>query len=65
MITTLAIQTDLQLDNKYTLSSYEAGAAEGAACRHRAETPSLYLMVAKNDDFALGFKAGYFQRAEA
>ena len=37
------------------------GYTDGVICRTRAETPSSYAMVGI-DDYALGFRAGYFVR---
>jgi hypothetical protein len=43
-------------------SSYEAGVADGDACRRQGGKPSLFLLVARHDDYSAGFRAGYFQR---
>jgi hypothetical protein len=43
-------------------SKYESGVADGTACRKRAGTPSVYLLVAMDDHYSSGFRAGYFQR---
>ena len=44
-------------------SAYEAGVADGDACRRQGGKPSLFLLVARHDDYSAGFRAGYFQRA--
>ena len=44
-------------------SAYEAGAADGDACRRGGGKPSLFLLVARHDDYSAGFRAGFFQRA--
>ena len=44
-------------------SSYEAGIADGEECRRRKGKPSVFVLVALNDDYSAGFRAGFFQRA--
>ena len=44
-------------------SSYEAGVADGEKCRRRKGKPSIFLLVALNDDYSAGFRAGFYQRA--
>ena len=46
---------------KHLPSTYEAGVADGAACRRRAGKPSTFLLVAFADDYSAGFRAGYFR----
>jgi hypothetical protein len=43
-------------------SKYTTGVTDGAACRKPADTLSIYQLVAKDDDYSSGFRAGYFQR---
>ena len=44
-------------------SAYEAGVADGEECRRRKGKPSLLLLVALNDHYSDGFRAGFFRRA--
>ena len=44
------------------LAAYAAGVADGDACRRQGGTPSTLQLVAINDDYSSGFRAGYFQR---
>ena len=45
------------------LAAYETGVADGNTCRQRGNRPSLFLLVARHDDYSAGFRAGFFQRA--
>lgn len=44
------------------LTAYAAGVADGDECRRQGGTPSTLQLVAINDDYSSGFRAGYFQR---
>ena len=44
------------------LAAYAAGVADGDECRRQGGTPSTLQLVAINDDYSSGFRAGYFQR---
>jgi hypothetical protein len=44
-------------------SAYATGVTDGDECRRRKDKPSAYLLVALNDDYSAGFRAGFFQRA--
>lgn len=44
-------------------SAYEAGVTDGDACRRRGGKPSVFLLVARADDYSAGFRAGFFRRA--
>jgi len=44
-------------------SAYESGVTDGDKCRRRQDKPSAYLLVALDDDYSAGFRAGFFQRA--
>jgi hypothetical protein len=42
---------------------YASGVADGEECRRRKGKPSIFLLVARDDDYSVGFRAGFFQRA--
>jgi hypothetical protein len=44
------------------LAEYEAGVADGNECRRQGGTPPTLRLVAINDDYSSGFRAGYFRR---
>lgn len=44
-------------------SAYESGIADGEECRRRKGKPSIFLLVALNDSYSAGFRAGFFERA--
>lgn len=44
------------------VAAYAAGVADGDECRRQGGTPSTLRLVAINDDYSSGFRAGYFQR---
>ena len=52
-----------QKSHAVTLTSYAAGVADGNECRRQGGTPSTLRLVAINDAYSSGFRAGYFQRA--
>ena len=62
MLQATQLRRQVRTGHSQNPSSYETGVADGAACRKRADTPSIYLLVAKGDDYSSGFRAGYFQR---
>jgi hypothetical protein len=45
--------------------NYSSGVADGGDCRRQGTAPSSFLLVAMNDDYSEGFRAGYFLRAPA
>jgi hypothetical protein len=42
--------------------SYATGVADGDECRRRGGPISTLRLVAINDEYSAGFRAGYFQR---
>ena len=42
---------------------YAQGVADGHACRRQGGSPSPYRLIARNDDYSAGFRAGFFERA--
>jgi hypothetical protein len=43
-------------------AAYAAGFTDGDECRRQGGAPSTLRLVAINDDYSSGFRAGYFQR---
>jgi len=45
-----------------SISAYDAGVAYGDECRRRGAAASKFFLVAIADEYASGFRAGFFQR---
>jgi hypothetical protein len=46
-------------------SAYNSGVANGVECRRRVGKLSIFLLVAFNDDYRSGVRAGFLQRAQS
>ncbi|HTP94756.1 MAG TPA: hypothetical protein VMK05_02805 [Burkholderiales bacterium] len=45
-----------------SISIYDAGFADGIECRKQGQTPSRFVLIAIDDAYSSGFKAGFFER---
>ena len=53
---------DAAAGGRRSLSDYRAGVADGARCLRDGGAITKWRLIAINDSYSAGFRAGYFQR---
>jgi len=58
----VVVMQDSPADRLRNVSDYRAGAADGARCLRDGHEIMKRRLIAINDCYSAGFRAGYFQR---